>query len=506
MLWVFGVLLPLSNAVELPNVFSDNMVFQRDMPIKVWGASDPGETLLLRLGPNEVRTQANPEGQWEAVLPAMPAGGPHELHIEASESLCFTQILIGEVWVCAGQSNMEWPLSKALDSKEVISGANHPDIRLFKVPRRVTGQPTDDVNATWLTCTPDSAREFSLLAYHFGCRLHEKLEVPIGLIDTSWSGSSIEAWIAREGYQSVPDLDYIVARIEQFENQYRALLSSRLDIYERWIRAARNALVRKVPVPPRPDLIEHRLASKDEPTGIFNAMVSPLIPFAMRGVIWYQGEQNLGQGDWYYKKMTALIQGWRNLWDQGDFPFYYVQLAPFCYWGIEAGETEEGDLRPFKLPELWKAQTRCLGLPNTGMVVSTDITNLYEIHPQNKEEVARRLSLWALARTYGFTDLVCSGPLFEEMVVEGDKARIRFTHIGSGLCTRDDAPPDWFEIAGADLRFEKASAKIDGESILVWNRQVPEPAAVRFGWHQSAQPNLMNKEGLPASPFRFELE
>jgi len=504
-LWSALVLSMAGAYVELPHVFSDHMVLQCNMPIRVWGRADAGEEITVKLGAHEAHLLADAKGRWSVVLPALPAGGPHAMHVIADNALRIDDIYMGEVWVCAGQSNMEWPVRKATNGKEEISKADLPEIRFLKIPRKAAGRPLFDIDAVWQRCSPDSARDFSMLAYCYGCELHSALNVPVGLIDISWSGSPIDSWIAQEGFLSVPDLKYILDRTARIYRAYRVELKSRLNAYEKWIASARAALKRGTRVPAMPGRLHHPLATKDHPTALFNAMIHPVVPFTIRGAIWYQGEQNLGQGTWYHRKMKALIQGWREVWELGDFPFYFVQLAPFCYWGLEAGKSASGDDRPFKLPELWAAQAQCLELPNTGMVVSTDIGNIFEIHPQNKKEVARRLSLWALAKTYGFDDLICSGPLFRSMTVEGSRARVAFDYVGSGLCTRDKAPPNWFEIAGADLSFVKAEAEIDEEIIWLWHDEVKEPVAVRFGWHQGAQPNLINKEGLPASPFVIHL-
>jgi sialate O-acetylesterase len=239
----------------------------------------------------------------------------------------------------------------------------------------------------------------------------------------------------------------------------------------------------------------HPLATdKQQPTCLYNGMIHPIVPFAMRGVIWYQGEANCNQNDGvlYYDKFKAMLASWRSRWSQGDFPFYFVQLAPFVY-----GESEE-------LPLFWEAQSACLQIPNTGMAVTVDIGDPYDIHPKNKQDVAKRLALWALAKDYGKKDIVYSGPLYKSMSLDGNKIRIRFDHVGTGLKSRDDKPLTWFSIAGADKKFVDAVAEIDDDTVLVSSDSVTNPVAVRFGWSNLAEPNLSNKEGLPASPFRTD--
>jgi len=257
---------------------------------------------------------------------------------------------------------------------------------------------------------------------------------------------------------------------------------------------ARQALASDSREPPPPARPKHLLDSHGQPTGLYNGMVHPLVPFAIRGAIWYQGESNRGEAMMYFEKMKALINGWRTVWGRGDFPFYFVQLAPYRY---------NGD--PLALPRIWEAQTATLSIPNTGMAVTVDLVdNIRDIHPKNKQDVGKRLALWALTKTYARSDLVYSGPLYKAMAVEGNKIRIRFDHIGGGLTTRDGKPPTCFQIAGADKKFIEAHAEIDGHTVVVSADQVPTPVAVRFGWHQEAQPNLSNSQGLPAAPFRTD--
>ncbi len=262
------------------------------------------------------------------------------------------------------------------------------------------------------------------------------------------------------------------------------------------MRSSREALAEGGPLEPAP-MAKHPLGNQWAPTGLYNGMIHPLVPFAIRGAIWYQGESNVGDGPAYLDKMRALIGGWRSVWQQDDFPFYFVQLAPIDY-------TNYFDVDPLALPLIWEAQTGALSLANTGMVVTTDIGNTKDIHPSNKQDVGKRLALWALARTYGRQDLVYSGPLYRSMEVEGARIRIHFDHTGSGLTSSDGKPLGRFEIAGNDRKFVAARATIDGDTIVVVSDEVPDPLAVRFGWHQEAEPNLSNREGLPASPFRTD--
>ena len=482
--------------VRLPHVLASDMVLQREAPITVWGWADPGESVTCELGQARASAVANAEGQWSLQLPAMPAGGPFELTVRGHNTLKLTGILVGEVWVCSGQSNMEMGIGMCKDAKEEIAAAANPNIRLFLVPKKASGQPLSDVEATWRPCTPATIAQggwggFSAAAYYFGREIQKSLQVPVGLIASSWGGTRIEPWTPPCGFAAVPALKPIGEKIQTADADYRKAAAAALDHLDAALGAARKALAAGKSLPPIPPMsVRHRLDSSGEPTGLYNAMIHPLLPFAIRGAIWYQGEANNGEGLGYYEKMKALIGGWRQVWKQGEFPFLFVQIAPYKYGGS-----------PASLPGIWNAQLASLSIPNTGMAVTTDITTLNDIHPPNKQEVGRRLALWALAKTYGKKDLVCSGPLYKGFKIEGGKIAVSFDQIGSGLATRDGQDVTDFEIAGADGKFVRAQAKILGDTVVVSAEGVTEPTQVRFAWDQLAQPNLINKEQLPASPF-----
>lgn len=496
----------LTADIKLPAVLGDHMVLQQDKPIKIWGWAEPGEGISVTFADLRAQATADSEGSWEVRLKAMKAGGePYNMTIAGTQSqpLVLDDIWIGEVWVCSGQSNMEWEMWRTHSPTPEIQRAHFPGIRLFHVPRKVSTYPQEDVEAEWQVCTPETVRDFSAVAYYFGRELHQKLGVPVGLISTRWGGTRIEPWTPAAGFQSVPELQDILAEMKSADEEYRTELKEYLPELKGWLRAYESALKGGSRVPPQPDMPLHSHQNPQAPSALYNAMVHPLIRFSIRGAIWYQGESNRNDGLIYTKKMEALINGWREVWDIGQFPFYYVQLAPYSYLYLPE---EEGSSTPdhLRLPLIWEAQLQALKIPDTGMAVTTDITNLYDIHPKNKRDVGHRLSLWALAKTYGMKDLVYSGPLYKSMAVEGDKIRIRFDHTGSGLISVDDRPLTWFTIAGENHIFYKARAEIDGDSVLVWSENVSKPVAVRLGWHQLATPNLGNKEGLPASPFRTD--
>ena len=534
--------------VRLPAVIGSNMVLQQDQPLPIWGWAEPGEQVTVAIGTNKSIAKAGPDGKWKVTLEKMRAGGPLTMTIVGKNSIKLENILVGEVWVCSGQSNMEWSLAASMNPREEIAAANYPKIRLFHVPKVPAGQPAEDVKASWKVCSPKTAPRFSAVGYYYGRALHKELKVPIGLINSSWGGTRIEPWTPPAGFELVPALDdFQQKQVTNGAANYRRAVDGffrkvsekikehvepkkKGDELDELIEEEKEETIIVVPIPEDPQLKNALRVKKWMPaakeafasdrklpplkggwprgwpawprdprrspgnhSALYNGMIAPLIPFSIRGAIWYQGESNRGRGMMYHEMMKGLIFGWRKVWGHGDFPFYFVQLAPFRYGGD-----------PTALPKIWEAQTASLSIPNTGMAVITDIGNVRNIHPKNKQEVGRRLSLWALAKTYGKTGTVYSGPLYRSMNIEGNKIRISFDHVGGGLAARDGARLSHFTIAGNDQKIVPAKAAIEGESIIVWADEIAEPAAVRFGWHQESEPNFINKEGLPASPFRTD--
>ncbi len=484
--------------VRLPHVFGSHMVLQQDMPLPVWGWADPGEKVTVRLADRApVAATANDRGEWRVTLPAMKAGGPFTLQIAGKNRIVLEDVLVGEVWIGSGQSNMQMAVRSCLNAKEEIAAAKFPRIRLLSIPRRPASLPQTDAAATWQVCTPETVAGFSACLYFFGRKLHRDLNVPMGLIHSSWGGTRIEPWTPPEGFAAVPALKSIYEQVllaDPRTDLHRQRLAAYIQQAEEWLKTARDAMAKGALLGPMPAYPRELLplTSHQAPTTLYNGMIHPLVPFAARGVVWYQGESNHREGKLYTEKMKALILGWRKVWSRDDLPFYYVQIAPYYY----------GNENPYILAEFWEAQAAALALPHTGMVVTNDIGNVRDIHPKNKQEVGRRLALIALAKTYGRKDITWSGPTFKSMKIEGDKIRLFFDHVDGGLASRDGKPLNWFEIIGKDTDFEKAQARIDGDTVLVWSPKVKQPAAVRFAWHRNAEPNLMNKAGLPARPFR----
>jgi sialate O-acetylesterase len=497
---VLAVLTVLAQAaladVRLPRIFGSDMVLQRDVPLPVWGWADNGEKVTVSVdGGAATEATANDKGEWMVKLAAIPAGGPHKLTIAGKNAIELSNVLAGEVWICSGQSNMEMGIKMAKNGAAEVAAANHPTIRLFMVEKKTSGIPLNDVSGTWKVCTPQSVAAggwggFSAAAYYFGREINKELNVPVGLVDTSWGGTRIEPWIAPQGFASNSALKSIVDRIAAADAEYARIVMPALDRLEMAVQEAKKAAAEGKAIPALPPLPKHPLDNEQQPTGLYNAMVKGFVPLAVRGTIWYQGESNNGEGMLYYEKMKALIGGWRQVFNNEQMPFLFVQLAPYRY------------NRPETLPAIWEAQAATLSVPNTGMAVITDVATVNDIHPPDKQTVGHRLALWALANTYGKKDLVYSGPIYKSMKVEGNKVRVSFEHSGTGLASRDGKDLTWFEIAGADKAYHPAKAVIEGNEVVVSSDEVKDPTAVRFGWSELAEPNLMNKEGLPASAFR----
>jgi sialate O-acetylesterase len=633
--------------LELASVFSNNMVLQRNRPIPLWGRARGGLTVKVRLGDASASTQANADGRWSVTLPALPAGGPFELNAQAGEQIItLCNVLIGEVWVCSGQSNMEWPLSLCTNAEEELARASHPQIRLLQVPKRLSGHPQDSIVGEWTVCSPETASAFTGVGYFFGRKLHQRLGVPIGLINSSWGGTIVEAWtstealstqkelleVFRQNHEALTDLpkaqaDY-VRKLKEWEhaaywedpgNKGEGLGYARPDFNDAdwgtmatpgcweghglnidgsvWFRrevsidaswagrelllnigavddydttyfngvkiggigaerpnpwsvprqykvdgslvkAGRNVIAIRVfdrfggggLLGPAIEMnlrqegeyesrirldgvwkykIELALEPKIAPpmplappygdnpntlAALFNGMINPLIPYAIGGAIWYQGESNASCAYKYRRYFPLMIDDWRKRWGC-DLPFLFVELANF-----EALQTKP--VEPQTWPELREAQQMTLAWPKTGMASAIDIGEAGDIHPKNKQEVGRRLALSALHVAYG-QSLVHSGPLYQSSAIEGSGIRIHWQHVGGGLVARD-AQLKGFAITGEDRNWVWAQAKIDGPSVLVWSDEVPRPVAARYSWANNPVGNLYNKEGLPASSFRTD--
>ena len=624
--------------VSMPYVFSSNMVLQRNMDIPVWGWASPGERITISLGEHKIRTKAEESGKWLVKLPAMEAGGPFEMIIDGKNEIRFSNVMIGDVWICSGQSNMEWRVLQSNNAEEEIASAKHANIRLFTVPNKIDKDPQNNTDPTeWLVCTPETIGSFSAVGYFFGRKLNQDLNIPIGLINTTWGGTNSESWTSAESIQNDPDFAEKLENLrslnmdraqeeteKEFENWYKSFREmdegyndgvylwassdydysdwdeielpglweslgldgmdgvvwfvKEIDLSDQelgegfelnlgpiddsdivWINGSKvgetfniynknrrypvdteilksginTILVRvedyrggggiygdrnqmylesnnskmslagtwrfKVGTSEIPDgFPQSDFGPNSYPTLLFNAMINPLLPYGIKGAIWYQGESNAGRAYQYRRIFPMLITDWRSHWDQGDFPFLFVQLANFMQPKDPPAESAWAELR--------EAQTMTLSLPATGMATIIDIGEADDIHPRNKQDVGKRLALSAYKVAYG-KDIVYTGPTYESMSIDGNKVYIKLSNTGSGLEVHD--PYGYlkgFTVAGKDKKFYWAKAqKVDDNTVMVYSDMVSAPVSVRYGWADNPHDlNLYNKEGLPANPFRTD--
>ncbi len=443
--------LSVDAAVRLPSVLSDHMVLQRNSTVRLWGWSDASEQIEITPSwdNHTYDARADRNARWEILIPTPEAGGPHTIEIKASNHITLRDILIGEVWICSGQSNMEWSANHGFDDAEAeVSAANFSNIRLFQIPKTTAQYPQDDCHASWEVCSPATIQDFSAVGYFFGRHLNQALDIPIGLIQAAWGGTAAEVWTPREVIQGN-------------------------EVFAQW-----DEVLGKSDYWPR------------EPGVIYNAMIHPVTNFKLAGAIWYQGESNTANPLVYRDLFPAMINSWRKAWEF-PMPFYYVQIAPFRY-----GTPIQGAL-------VREAQMMTMGkVPNTGMVVVTDIGDIYDIHPRNKKDVGIRLGDWALARTYGQRDIVCSGPIYKSHRSENGKIYVSFDYADDGLL--QEGPLRGFLLAGDDHIFYPADAKIEGSEVVVSSDFVLDPVAVRMGFDNTTETNLFNQHRLPASSFRSD--
>jgi sialate O-acetylesterase len=485
--------------VRLPGYYSDHMVLQRQMPLRIRGWADVNEKITVQLNGQTATTQATDAGTWQVELPAMEVTRePQTLTVAGNNTVTYTDILIGEVWLCSGQSNMEWRVMSSTNAAEEIAAANYPLIRHVKFDRRPSPVPLKDIAAGWEICSPETAGNFTAVGYFMARKLFQELDVPIGLVNSSWGGTRVEPWVPPVGFERVSALSdlhqQILGRTPGTE-QYRNLMTSHVSALEAWLATSKVALeadeiIRANPAFPA---ALAPLEGRQDPTALYNGMIHGLVGFPIRGAIWYQGESNHVEGMLYYEKKKALINGWRELWGQGDFPFYFVQIAPFQY----------GNEDPAILAEFWEAQAATTQIPNTGMVVINDIATLNDIHPPNKQDVGYRLALYALKNDYGQKHLIAQSPEFESLAIDGQNLTLTFQRTGGGLKTRDGKAPSHFEITGPGSGgFQPATAVISGDTVTLSSPDVLKPTAFRFAWHKLAEPNLTGGTGLPVGAVR----
>ncbi|HYG38712.1 MAG TPA: sialate O-acetylesterase [Cytophagales bacterium] len=443
--------------ISLPTLIGSNMVLQQQSEVALWGQAKTNSKISITTSWNKKSHtgKSDEKGAWKIYIQTPEAGGPYEIVLSDGEKLKLSNILIGEVWICSGQSNMEMPVKgfknqPTLNSSKILLNAGNPQIRLFRLERTASRTPLDDPESAWQASDAENVKEFSAVGYQYAKLLQEKLKVPVGIIQTAWGGTMIEAWMNQHSLKNFPEI--------------------------------------KIKAPEDTSKI-----NKNDPTVLFNGMVKPLIGFGIKGVIWYQGEQNRSNAEIYDELMASMVKEWRALWGRGEWPFYYVQIAPYTYKDTRgpASYLREAQLKAMEL------------IPNSGMVVSMDVGNEKNIHPADKTTISQRLACWSLANTYGKKGIPFASPVYRSMEVEGDRVHLTFDHAENGL-TSFDKPLSAFEVAGADKVFYPAEAKITGKGVTVWSESVANPVSVRYAFKDWVAGDLFNTEGLPASPFRTD--
>jgi sialate O-acetylesterase len=450
------VTLPAMAAITLPRIIGSNMVLQCNQQVPIWGTAAAGEAISVRFAQQQKQTTADAAGNWKVMLDPMAASAKAQtMTITGSETIVLENILIGEVWLCSGQSNMEYAMRKLAKVKPAVNGpeptaevvtAHNPAIRIFLVNRKMLAKP-NPAHLDWSVAEDSALRAFSAAGYFFAKELQQQLQVPIGMVETAVSGSRIEPWIPEEAFAA------------------------------------------------------HQIKAEGDPGKFYGPMVAPLAPFALKGFLWYQGESNcfLKDSTQYTSKMLALINSWRAAWQNQSLPFYYTQIAPF-YYSKSKGQVVLADTSEALFHE---AQELAMKIPATGMIVTTDLNDdPNDLHPTYKWKIGQRLAYWALAKTYGKKEIMYSGPVYESMKIKGNTIEISFAHTGKGLIAKDGKPLNWFDIAGADGKYAAATAEIKQNKVVVTAPGIKMPVAVRFAFNEAAQPNLYNKDGLPALAFR----
>ncbi|MBM3290136.1 MAG: sialate O-acetylesterase [Candidatus Hydrogenedentes bacterium] len=473
------------------------MVLQREIAVPVWGTTAPKTKVTVSIAGQTVRTKSDDSGAWKAVLEPLEAGGPHTLAIKARRSKAIiNDVLVGDVWVCSGQSNMQWTVKGSKDPDTEIQNANHPYIRLFSVRRTVSGEPLAGCEGEWDVCSPSTVGEFSAVGYYFGRSVAQTLKVPVGLINTSWGGTPAEAWTSRPSLEANPDCAMIVKRWDDTLAAFPAADAEYEKNLAEWTKAAEAAKAAGQPEPKKPGAPQ----GPDNPwraAGLYNGMIAPLIPYGIKGAIWYQGEANAPRAYQYRSLLPTMITDWRKNWGQGDFPFFFVQLANFMDYNDDPNT-------PSPWAELREAQLRTLGLKNTGMATIIDIGEAKDIHPKNKQDVGLRLALSAFKTAYGH-DWPDQGPMYKSLRVDGNKAVVTFADTDGGLKNNNGSGPlRGFAVAGDDKVFHWADATIAGDDVTLTSPNVAKPVAVRYGWGDNPCCDLYNGFGLPTSPFRTD--
>ncbi len=469
-------------AVKLPTIFSDNMMLQRGISAPIWGTAGPGELVTVKIAGQKAIAKAGKDGRWVVRLKPLKAGGPYDMTVSGKHKIVVKNILVGEVWFCSGQSNMVMTVKQCDNAKaEIADAKNYPEIRNYTVSLKASPNPLNDTVGKWEVCSPETVGKFTATGYFFAREIHNTLKVPVGIILSAWGGANMESFMRLDALKAHPvEAKPYFKLWEQRKAAFPAEHAAAL-------KAAAEAKAAGKSAPKMRTLEGHQA----RPSSIYNAMISPIIPYGIRGVLWAGGKSNRFRALEYRTLMPAMIQNWRKSWGLGDFPFYLCQMANW----ISPNPDEHWE-------ELREAMLKTTNLKNTGMVVTIDIGDPHNVHFTNKQEVSRRFVLQAEAKTYGM-DVVCDGPIYVSMTSERGAIRLHFKSLG-GLAARGGGALKGFVIAGGDRKFVPADAVIDGDTILVRSESVASPVAVRYAWEMNPDCNLVNRAGLPASPFRTD--
>jgi sialate O-acetylesterase len=464
--------------VRLPGIISDHMLLQRDVPVRIFGKAQPGEAVSVLFRGQTARALTDPLGRWEAWLHPLTGGPAARMTIQGTNTITIDDVLVGDVWIGSGQSNMQWAVRQSDNPDAEIASASFPQIRLFSVPRKTSSVPLEDVDGRWVVCSPESVKDFSAVLYFFGRQMHQDLKVPMGLIHSSWGGTPIASWLSGPSLVGNARLEPFLTFWQNTILQYPVNMSRHEQALKQWEASGSSG---PRPAPPLGPGHQH------EPTTLYNAMIAPLVKYTIKGALWYQGETEAGraQGHVYGEALMTLVQDWRRAFGQGDFPVYWVQLANY------GNAVKNGHWM-----RVQEGQVKATALRNTGVAVINDIGNPTNIHPANKQDVGRRLAL--LAQNKG------TSPLYRQFTREGDAIRIWFDHAGKALKVRGSGALTGFQIAGPDGKYVAAAARIEGVTVRVSSAEVPNPQSVRYAWDYNPDANLVNEGGLPASAFRTD--
>ena len=489
---------------KLPSIFSDHMVLQRGQENRVWGWDKPGTEVTVTFAGATSKAKADANGRWEARLPAMKESAESRtLSVQGSSKKDLTDVLVGEVWVCSGQSNMGFTVSSCWDADLEIATANYPNLRLISVPNVGSQKPLDDFTGAWERCSPKSVGSFSAVGYFFGLTIQKMINVPVGLIDNAWGGSSAEAWVRRDLLEKDPRFATLMADWKNREATFdmEAAKAAHAKAMADWKKQADAAKAANQFAPKPPRAPQDILKGQHRPGNLYGGCLHPILGYGIRGVVWYQGESNSGRAYEYRTLFPLMIQHWRDEWKQGDFPFYWVQLADYLNETPEPGDSAWAELR--------EAQTLSQkALPHTGQAVIIDLGEASDIHPKNKRDVGERLDRWALAKDYGMKTMPYHSPELKDAQFANGRATVTLTDVGTGLRTVDANEVQGFAICGKDRKWHNAQARLlPGQPIhqvQVWSPDVKEPVAVRYAWANNPVCNLYTTEGLPVTPFRSD--